>query len=138
MHRTARFLPGDSYKASLSHVGQTSDRAPPSGPPRDGMIGMALSPGLLEREGRILAKADRLAHGASSYLQAGATRKAAASYLKALEILEGSPANVSRPDEWADSLAVVGAGLLATSHAGGGQGAAARGPAPDTADGPGP
>src|SRR3990172_1162316 len=72
MHRTARFLPGDSYKASLSHVGQTSDRAPPSGPPRDGMIGMALFPGLLEREGRILAKADRLAHGASSYLQAGA------------------------------------------------------------------
>src|SRR5712692_3634500 len=79
--------------------------------PRDGMIGMALFQGLLDREGRVLDKANRLVKSGNAALDADAPARAAIAFVKALEILEAQePA--ARIEDFQEAYATVGSGLL--------------------------
>src|SRR3989442_6771048 len=79
--------------------------------PRDGMIGMALFQGLLDREGRVLDKANRLVKSGNAALDADAPGRAAIAFAKALEILEAQePA--ARIEDFQDAYATLGSGLL--------------------------
>src|SRR5438445_10636648 len=78
---------------------------------RDGMIGMALFQGLLDREGRVLDKASRLVNSGNAALDADAPGRAAIAFVKALEILEAQePA--ARIEDFQEAYATVGSGLL--------------------------
>src|SRR3989442_775039 len=50
--------------------------------PRDGMIGMALFQGLLDREGRVLDKATRFVNSGNAALDADAPQRAAIAFVK--------------------------------------------------------
>src|SRR2546428_13424917 len=129
---------GDIYKSSRLHVGQLSD-ATTSGPrARDGMTGMALFQGLLDREGRTLEKVRRLVESGGSSLNAGADARAANAYMKALSLLETQIAPIERPEEWAEACAKVGAGLFAGGHGESAQAAAPEALRCGTANGPAP
>src|SRR5438876_421995 len=79
--------------------------------PRDGMIGMALFQGLLDREGRVLDKANRFAQSGFAALETDAQKRAAIAFTKALEVLEAQePA--ARIEEFQEAYAAVGSGLL--------------------------
>src|SRR6058998_2452253 len=75
------------------------------------MIGMALFQGLLDREGRVLDKADRLVKSGFAALEADASGRATVAFVKALEILQAQePA--ARIEEFQEAYAAVGSGLL--------------------------
>src|SRR3989442_673202 len=79
--------------------------------PRDGMIGMALFQGLLDREGRVLDKANRLVKSGNAAFDADAQGRATIAFVKALEILEAQePA--ARIEDFQDAYATLGSGLL--------------------------
>src|SRR3989441_2364131 len=79
--------------------------------PRDGMIGMALFQGLLDREGRVLDKANRFVNSGNAALDADAPQRAAIAFVKALEILEAQePA--ARIEDFQEAYATVGSALL--------------------------
>src|SRR2546427_12513806 len=79
--------------------------------PRDGMIGMALFQGLLDREGRVLDKANRLVKSGNAALDADAPGPGAIAFAKALDILEAhEPA--ARIEDFQDASATPGSGLL--------------------------
>src|SRR2546427_4130899 len=79
--------------------------------PRDGMIGMALFQGLLDREGRVLDKANRFVNSGNAALDADAPQRAAIAFVKALEILEAQePA--ARIGDFQEAYATVGSALL--------------------------
>src|SRR5438445_371873 len=68
------------------------------------MIGMALFQGLLDREGRVLDKANRLVNSGNAALDADAPGRAAIAFVKALEILEAQePAAGGGPERRADA-----------------------------------
>src|SRR5256712_4337721 len=92
---------------------------------RDGMTGMALFQGLLDREGRVLDKANRLVRAGFVSLDADAPARAAGAFLKALGLLEAiEPAG--RTGDFADSFANVGTGLLRVGRFESAQAAATR------------
>src|SRR6266571_1566396 len=107
---------GDIYKSSSLHVGQLSDATPQGPRARDGMTGMALFQGLLDREGRTLEKVRRLVESGGASLNAGAEARAANEYMKALSLLEAQTTPVGSPEDWAEACAKVGAGLFAVGH----------------------
>src|SRR6266705_2244975 len=72
------------------------------------MIGMALFQGLLDREGRVLDKANRLARSGFAALETDAQKRAAIAFTKVLEVQE--PA--ARIEEFQEAYAAVGSGLL--------------------------
>src|SRR5437667_12913985 len=78
---------------------------------RDGMTGMALFQGLLDREGRVLDKANRLVRAGFASLDADAPARAAGAFLKALGLL-GAIQPTARTGDFADSVANLGTGLL--------------------------
>src|SRR5207247_281536 len=79
--------------------------------PRDGMIGMALFQGLLDREGWVLDKGNRFAQAGFAALETDAQKRAAIAFTKALEVLEAQePA--ARIEEFQEAYAAVGSGLL--------------------------
>src|SRR3989475_10300869 len=107
--------------------------------PRDGMIGMALFQGLLDREGRVLDKANRFVNSGNAALDADAPQRAAIAFVKALEILEAQePAE--RIEDFQEAYATVGSALLsvalmesaqsAATHALAAHGGTPRAPAP--------
>ncbi|HYT17875.1 MAG TPA: hypothetical protein VEO18_06470, partial [Thermoplasmata archaeon] len=72
---------------------------------------MALFQGLLDREGRVLDKADRLVKSGFAALEADASGRATVAFVKALEILQAQePA--ARIEDFQDAYATVGSGLL--------------------------
>src|SRR5437870_9109200 len=79
--------------------------------PRDGMIGMALFQGLLDREGRVLDKANQIVNSGNPALDADTPQRAAITFVKALEILEAQePA--ARIEDFQEAYATVGSSLL--------------------------
>src|SRR5256884_3669674 len=79
--------------------------------PRDGMIGMALFQGLLDREGRVLDKANRLAKSGFAALEVDAHSRATIAFVKALEIL-GAQEPRARIEDFQEAYATIGSGLL--------------------------
>src|SRR5207249_9887385 len=75
------------------------------------MTGMALFQGLLDREGRVLDKANRLVRAGFVSLDADAPARAAGAFLKALGLLEAIEPT-ARTGDFAESFANVGTGLL--------------------------
>src|SRR6266540_5723598 len=100
-----------------AHMSASCPTRPLAGPrKRDGMTGMALFQGLLDREGRTLEKVRRLVESGGASLNAGAEARAANAYIKALSLLEAQTGPIDGPEEWAEACAKVGAGLLAVGH----------------------
>src|SRR5438132_1321623 len=89
------------------------------------MTGMALFQGLLDREGRVLDKANRLARAGFASLDANAPARAAGAFLKALGLLEAIEPT-ARTGDFADSFANVGTGLLRVGRFESAQAAATR------------
>src|SRR3990170_2952547 len=78
------------------------------------MTGMALFPGLSDKEGRVLGKVDRLAQAADALAQAGRMQRAASALLRALNLLESSRGSArTREGAWSEAYARIGGGLLA-------------------------
>src|SRR5256712_11349313 len=89
------------------------------------MTGMALFQGLLDREGRVLDKPNRLARPGFASLDAAAPARAAGAFLKALGLLEAIEPT-ARTGDFADSFANVGTGLLRVGRFESAQAAATR------------
>ena len=86
---------------------------PGFGTSRDGMIGMALFPGLLDREGRVLDRAKKLTVSGDELAARGSTRRAASAYERALGALESAEQSVRRRgDDWCEAYARVSGGFL--------------------------
>src|SRR5437016_8940232 len=112
----------------ISHPVRMSAACPTRsvGPGRaDGMTGMALFQGLLDREGRVLDKANRLARAGFASLDANAPARAAGAFLKALGLLEAIEPT-ARTGDFADSFANVGTALLRVGRFESAQAAATR------------
>src|SRR6266571_4565811 len=75
------------------------------------MIGMALFQGLLDREGRVLDKANRLAKSGLAALEVNAHGRATIAFVKALEILEAQEPR-ARIEDFQEAYATIGSGLL--------------------------
>src|SRR5213594_1480948 len=75
------------------------------------MIGMALFQGLLDREGRVLDKANRLAKSGFAALEVDAHSRATIAFVKALEIL-GAQEPRARIEDFQEAYATIGSGLL--------------------------
>src|SRR3989442_551391 len=75
------------------------------------MIGMALFQGLLDREGRVLDKANRLAKSGFAALEVDAHGRATIAFVKALEIL-GAQEPRARIEDFQEAYATIGSGLL--------------------------
>src|SRR5881397_693758 len=75
------------------------------------MIGMALFQGLLDREGRVLDKANRLAKSGCAALAVDAHSRATIAFVKALEIL-GAQEPRARIEDFQEAYATIGSGLL--------------------------
>ena len=86
---------------------------------------MALFQGLLDREGRVLDKANRLVRAGFVSLDADAPARAAGAFLKALGLLEAIEPT-ARTGDFAESFANVGTGLLRVGRFESAQAAATR------------
>src|SRR3989475_10535634 len=75
------------------------------------MIGMALFQGLLDREGRVIDKANRLAKSGFAALEVDAHSRATIAFVKALEIL-GAQEPRARIEDFQEAYATIGSGLL--------------------------
>src|SRR5256886_2516845 len=75
------------------------------------MIGMSLFQGLLDREGRVLDKANRLAKSGFAALEVDAHSRATIAFVKALEIL-GAQEPRARIEDFQEAYATIGSGLL--------------------------